>query len=157
ALQLDNITNNTSLALAIERISDGRVFLFPADAQQGNWLSWHDPQMKWKVKAGATTRDVTATDLLNPTAFYKGGHHPSHNATARGKGLELMQRTDELIAFIPVDRAVALTRNPKGSWQMPAGVLYRHLLDKCQGRVLRSDIGWADDSKKAAQRAVEKE
>jgi hypothetical protein len=39
ALQLDNMTNNTSLALAIERISDGKVFLFPADSQLGNWLS----------------------------------------------------------------------------------------------------------------------
>jgi hypothetical protein len=28
ALQLDSMTNNTSLALAIERISDGKVLLF---------------------------------------------------------------------------------------------------------------------------------
>ena len=45
ALQLDSATNNTSLALAIERIADGKVLLFPADAQQGNWLSWHDAAM----------------------------------------------------------------------------------------------------------------
>ena len=42
ALQLDSATNNTSLVLAIERIADGKVLLFPADAQEGNWLSWHD-------------------------------------------------------------------------------------------------------------------
>src|SRR5262249_48625429 len=65
-----------------------------------------------------------------------------HNATARGKGLELMRNENELTAFIPVDRAVALTRNPKDSWQMPARPLYRRLLEKCQGRVVRSDIGW---------------
>jgi hypothetical protein len=157
ALQLDSITNNTSLALAIERISDRRVFLLPADAQQGNWLSWHDAAMKWKVNDGQTTREVTAADLLKRTVFYKVGHHSSHNATARAKGLEMMQRKDELIAFIPVDRAVALGRNPQGSWKMPAFTLYRNLLDHCQGRVLRSDIGWADDSKNAAQPTVEKE
>jgi hypothetical protein len=56
-----------------------------------------------------------------------------------------------------VDRAVALTRNPKNSWKMPARPLYGRLLEKCQGRVLRSDLGWADDAKNAQNRAVEKE
>jgi hypothetical protein len=142
ALQLDSMTNNSSLALAIERVADGKVFLFPADAQQGNWLSWHSPELKFRTAAG-TTSTVTVTDLLARTVFYKVGHHASHNATARGKGLELMLKEDELTAFIPVDRAVALTRNPKNSWQMPARPLYRRLLEKCQGRVVRSDIGWA--------------
>jgi hypothetical protein len=144
ALQLDSLTNNTSLALAIERIADGKVLLFPADAQQGNWLSWHDPQIQWSVNdAAGQARQVTAADLLSRTVFYKVGHHASHNATARGKGLELMTREDELIAFIPVDRELALTRNPKGSWQMPARPLYLRLLQKCQGRVARADLGWA--------------
>lgn len=157
ALQLDNLTNNTSLALAIERISDRKVFLFPADAQEGNWLSWHDPSMKWQIKDGQANREVTATDLLNHTVFYKVGHHSSHNATAKKQGLELMDREDELVAFIPVYRAVALGRNPQGSWKMPARPLYLRLLQKCQGRVLRSDIGWADDSKNAKDRSVEQE
>ncbi len=144
ALQLDSLTNNTSLVLAIERIADGRVLLFPADAQQGNWLSWHEPQIHWMVPDSAgEIRTVTAADLLARTVFYKVGHHSSHNATARGKGLELMARKDELTAFIPVDRAIALTRHPKGSWQMPARPLYHRLLEKCQGRVARSDLGWA--------------
>ena len=144
ALQLDSMTNNSSLVLAIERIADGKVLLFPADAQQGNWLSWHVPEMKWTVPAaGGGTKTVTAADLLARTVFYKVGHHASHNATARGKGLELMQKQDELVAFIPVDRAIALGRNPKDSWQMPARPLYRELLKKCQGRVARSDTGWA--------------
>jgi hypothetical protein len=86
---------------------------------------------------------VTAADLLARTVFYKVGHHSSHNATARGKGLELMQQQSELVAFIPVDRAVALKRNPKDSWQMPARPLFLELLKKCQGRVARSDMGWA--------------
>jgi Metallo-beta-lactamase superfamily len=156
ALQLDAATNNTSLALAIERIADGKVFLFPADAQEGNWLSWHDPKMKWSVTEGHTKREVRAADLLARTVFYKVGHHASHNGTAKGKGLDLMQ-SPELIACIPVDRDVALGRNPKDSWQMPAFTLYGKLLEKCSGRVVRSDLGWADDAANAANKTVEKE
>lgn len=154
ALQLDNLTNNTSLVLAIERISDGKVLLFPADAQEGNWLSWHDAETKFTVRDG--TRK-TAEDLLNATVFYKVGHHGSHNATASRKGLELMTSHDELVAFIPVDRRVALGRNPKGSWRMPAPALYPQLLEKCQGRVVRADLGWADDAKNAADKVTEAE
>ena len=40
ALQLNSMTNNTSLVLAIELIEDGRVILMAADAQLGNWQSW---------------------------------------------------------------------------------------------------------------------
>ena len=158
ALQLDDLTNNTSLALAIERISDGTVLLFPADAQQGNWLSWHNPEMRWTVPtANSTPRQTTAAQLLNNAVFYKAGHHASHNGTAKNKGLELMEKADELVAFIPVDRAIALGRNPPGSWNMPAAPLYKALLDKCQGRVVRSDLGWADDAKNAKNKTVEKE
>jgi hypothetical protein len=157
ALQLDSMTNNTSLALAIERVSDGRVLLFPADAQQGNWLSWHDANMKWTYDSGEGIKEKTAAQLLAETVFYKVGHHSSHNGTAKGKGLELMHREDEMVAFIPVDRAVALKRNPKDSWQMPARPLYLHLLQQCQGRVARSDLGWADDAKNAQSKSVEKE
>jgi hypothetical protein len=157
ALQLDNATNNTSLVLAIERMSDGRVLLFPADAQQGNWLSWHDDSLKWVIKDGNARREVRAKDLLARTVFYKVGHHSSHNATAKAKGLELMDQEGELTSFIPVDRDVALGRNPPGSWKMPARKLYRRLLEKCQGRVVRSDLGWADDAQNAANKTVEKE
>ena len=157
ALQLDNITNNTSLALAIERVADGKVLLFPGDAQEGNWESWHDESMRWTVKDGSSSRSVRAADLLARTVFYKVGHHASHNATAKTKGLELMDEEHELVAFIPVDRAVALSRNPPGSWRMPAVALYRRLLEKCQGRVVRSDLGWADAAEKAANKSVERE
>lgn len=156
ALQLDSATNNTSLVLAIERVADGKVLLFPADAQEGNWVSWHDASNKWEVTGGAGAGTVTAADLLERTVFYKVGHHSSHNATAKASGLELMTTDDELTAFIPVDRAVALQRNPKGSWKMPAVPLYRRLLERCNGRVVRSDIGWAADAAGAANKKVEK-
>jgi hypothetical protein len=160
AIQLDSFTNNTSLAIAIERIADGKVLLFPGDAQEGNWLSWQKDAveqkdsagqkitLEWQVKSpDGQTSTVAAKDLLNRTVFYKVGHHSSHNATAKGKGLEMMTRESELTAFIPVDRQVALGRSPAGTWKMPARQLYRALLDKCQGRVVRSDIGWAANVK----------
>jgi hypothetical protein len=152
AIQLDSFTNNTSLAIAIERIADGKVLLFPGDAQEGNWLSWHDPSAKWQVvKPDGTTTTVVAKDLLGRTVFYKVGHHSSHNATAKGKGLEMMTSQSELTAFIPVDRQVALGRSPAGTWKMPARQLYRALLDKCQGRVVRSDVGWAVNVKQGTK------
>jgi hypothetical protein len=41
ALKLDSDTNNTSLVLAFD-LPDGTAMLFAADAQVGNWLSWHE-------------------------------------------------------------------------------------------------------------------
>src|SRR5207248_10959926 len=84
ALALDSATNNTSLAFAIELADTGKVLLFPADAQVGNWLSWHS--LRWEEDS----RTVTAADLLARTQFFKVGHHGSHNATLRAKGLEMM-------------------------------------------------------------------
>jgi hypothetical protein len=40
---------------------------------------------------------------------------------------------------------------------MPVAALYRRLLEECQGRVVRSDIGWADDAKNAQNKSVEQE
>ena len=128
ALQLDNYTNNTSLVLAVE--IDGKVLLFPGDAQLGSWMSWKS--LSFSVN-GST---VNAPDLLKRTVFYKVGHHSSHNATPKANGLELME-SNELTAFIPLDGAVA----KKKKWKMPAAHLYERLLEKAQGRVVRSDLG----------------
>jgi hypothetical protein len=148
ALQLDNRTNNTSLVLAFERIADGKVLLFPADAQRGNWESWSSPQeLSWTVTDGTgAEQTVTTTDLLKRTVFYKVGHHSSHNATAKANGLEKMEQ-NALVAFIPLDRKVAKAKR----WNtMPTRALYKRLMEKCNGRVVRSDIGWvrsgADDA-----------
>jgi hypothetical protein len=139
-LQLDNRTNNTSLVLAFERIADGKVLLFPADAQRGNWQSWSTPtELTWTVTDGAGAQQtVTTGDLLKRTVFYKVGHHSSHNATARENGLEKMEQ-NTLVAFIPLDRQVAQN---KGWNTMPTRALYKRLMEKCNGRVVRSDIGW---------------
>jgi hypothetical protein len=135
ALQLDSATNNTSLVLAIE-LGGEDVLLFVGDAQAGNWRSWE--KRTWKVKDGSgETREVTSTDLLRRTIFYKVGHHGSHNATLREKGLELM-KSDRLAAFIPVDTEVA--HDVKGWTHMPLPAIQKRLKDKC-AVVFQSDTG----------------
>ena len=140
ALALDGDTNNTSLALAFELGEDGPVLLFPADAQVGNWLSWDNvswPRDSKRPEDGA----VTAADLLRRTVLYKVGHHGSHNATLREKGLERMESPD-LVALIPVDQEMA----ERKKWSMPFGPLYERLKQKTRGRVLRVDEGRLDET-----------
>lgn len=129
ALDLDNATNNTSLAVAIELGPGGKVLLFPADAQVGNWLSWRD--QSWKDANG---RQVTVEDLFGRTVLYKVGHHSSHNATLRQRGLELMT-SDDLIAIVPLDKATAI----KKKWPMPWPKLQTALLAATKGRMLQVD------------------
>jgi hypothetical protein len=127
ALALDSATNNTSLVLAIE-LSGGDVLLFAADAQVGNWESWHD--LAWTIDG----KTVTGPDLLARTIFYKVGHHGSHNATLRENGLELM--TNLRIAAIPVDHAMAV----KKRWgNMPLPAILDALRKKTGGQVVRID------------------
>ncbi|MTW12282.1 MBL fold metallo-hydrolase [Pseudoduganella eburnea] len=129
ALNLDSHTNNTCLVLAFEFTDTGEVMLFPADAQVGNWLSWQD--LHWKV--GENT--VTGPDLLSRTVFYKVGHHGSHNATLRDKGLEQMT-SEDLVAFIPVNKGQAI----KNRWMgMPFNPLVARLKEKTFGRLLVAD------------------
>lgn len=137
ALNLDSDTNNTSLVLAIE-LGDpgsGKVLLFTADAQVGNWLSWGS--LSWNVQEpGKPAHTITSGDLLRRTVFYKVGHHGSHNATLRQQGLELMV-SDELVAMIPVDHNMAV----KKKWNMPFPELNARLVGKTEGRVIRIDTG----------------
>jgi hypothetical protein len=133
ALKLDEDTNNTSLVLAFELLESGNVLLFPGDAQVGSWLSWE--ALEWLDPTLSNRRIVTG-DLLERTVLYKVGHHGSHNATARGQGLERMARP-ELTALLPVYEEQA---HRKG-WEMPARALYQKLLEKTSGRILRMDRG----------------
>jgi hypothetical protein len=127
ALQLDSLTNNTSLALAIE-LPGGDVLLFAADAQVGNWLSWQ--ALEWEVDG----KKVTGPDLLKRAIFYKVGHHGSHNATLKDKGLEQMENLR--VAMIPVDKKMA---EKKGWNKMPLDEILAALHDKAKGVVLRVD------------------
>jgi hypothetical protein len=128
ALYLDEFTNNSSLALAIELVNSTKVLLFAADAQSGNWASWKD--VKWK-QAGVTT-----DGLLARTVFYKVGHHASHNATLVD-AFEQMSHPD-LVAFIPVHKKDPnITK--KNGWKMPAKNLFIKLKEKTGNRVLQMD------------------
>ena len=133
ALALDGDTNNTSLVFAIEDISSGKVLLFPADAQVGNWLSWKNYTWKSLDKKGNEI-SIDINDILARTVLYKVGHHGSHNATIKVEGLEKMIHP-ELIAMIPVNQVMA----KKKKWKMPASSLYKNLLDKTQGRTILLD------------------
>ena len=135
ALFLDSYTNNSSLVLAFELVKSGKVLLFAADAQTGNWLSWEN--IKWENTPG----NFSSNSLLQNTVLYKVGHHASHNATLV-KGLETMGHK-ELVAMIPVDKTDPnITK--KNGWKMPAKNLYKRLKEKTQFRVLRMDDGFAD-------------
>jgi len=143
ALNLAADTNNTSLVLAFEwgPAGKGRVLLFAADAQVGNWLSWRDQEYGGNGQ--------TADQILSRVLLYKVGHHGSHNATVRRDprdtspgdplgarfGLELM---DDIIALIPVDWDAAQKEMPD-PWRMPHEPLYRKLRERARRRVLRSD------------------
>lgn len=141
ALQLDSRTNNSSLVLAIEIVATGRVLIFAADAQVGNWKSWKDVEFPLPADAPAGTRPVTGADLLRRTIFYKVGHHGSRNATLSKDGLELMTSPD-LVAFIPTDEAMA----KKVRWSdIPATRLLAELRGKTSGRVIQSDRAWIQE------------
>ena len=129
ALQFDDHINNTSLALAFELKKNGPVLLFPGDAQVGHLLSWED--------APFPAGEPRANDLLARTVLYKVGHHGSHNATLKEKGLELMT-SPELVAMIPTDTKFA--KDKKG-WDMPAKAVKEALLRKAKGRVIAADVG----------------
>jgi hypothetical protein len=126
ALKLDADTNNTSLVLGIQ-LKDGRVLLFPGDAQVGNWESWHEQPLH---------DGRQAQELLASTVLYKVGHHGSHNATLAKLGLEMMT-SPELTALLPVDEDVA--HNKKGWTRMPFLPLLAELKKRCGGRILRAD------------------
>jgi beta-lactamase superfamily II metal-dependent hydrolase len=148
ALNIDSYTNNTCLALAIELINSGKVLLFPGDAQVGNWLSWEERSWKVKDQNGAT-RTVKSDDLLARTVFYKVGHHGSHNATLREKGLEKME-SPNLVAMIPVHRLTAKDQD----WLFPYPALWKRLKEKARGRVLLADSPGIDEIAQEAQAAL---
>src|SRR5262249_13242180 len=102
------------------------------DAQVGNWLSWQ------KLSWGTGDQAVKGPDLLARTVYYKVGHHGSHNATLKRKGLELMASKD-LSAFIPTNEKDA----KKVKWgQMPFKDILDELEQRTSGRVIRADDPW---------------
>jgi len=138
ALAMNSDTNNASLVLAFELGRNGKVLLFAADAQRGNWSSWSTAS--WKDVDGKT---ITSRELLSRTTLYKVGHHGSHNATLHGTtdsdyaNLEWFgQKGDEFLAMIPAVREWATT---KAHWDHPLKSIKDAVTQKARGRVLQTD------------------
>lgn len=135
ALRMGNFINNTCLVLAVELPKSKKVLLFAGDAQRGNWLSWH--KKTWPVNG----EQVTATELLGRTVFYKVGHHGSHNATLNRGGLQEMAQgefADQFVAMIPANQEWAETKNDP-PWRHPLKAILDALQKKAQGRVFVMD------------------
>jgi beta-lactamase superfamily II metal-dependent hydrolase len=113
AVALDKAVNGTSLMLILEIA--GTYLLFPGDAQWGTWNAvMADPE--WK-------------QMMKSVAFYKIGHHGSHNATPKDFVDEIMP--DGIFAM-----ASTLTR---AVWpDIPRIPLLTRLAEK-QVNVARSD------------------
>jgi beta-lactamase superfamily II metal-dependent hydrolase len=124
ALRVNSMTNNLSLALALEVEATGQVLLFPGDAEYGSWRSWQ--MIRW-AKTGMTTEK-----LLNKTVFYKVAHHMSHNGTAQRCGLEMMN-DPALSAMATLDYAVIA---PGWTGTMPNAAMTEELIRKTKGRLL---------------------
>jgi glyoxylase-like metal-dependent hydrolase (beta-lactamase superfamily II) len=139
ALRAGDYTNNVSLVLAFDIPGSEKMLLFPGDAQVGNWLSWHTIR-EWKFRETAMPADPPAPNdeqtlmenLLSRVAFYKVGHHGSHNATIKKGGLEAMTHKD-LVAYVPVSIPVA--QDLMGYCPMPFYPVIRALQVKTKGRV----------------------
>lgn len=132
ALKLDSDTNNTSLVLMFV-LPDKTNMVFAADAQVGNWESWHE-----QTYEGQSTKD-----LLRKTRLYKVGHHGSHNATLKENGLELMTHP-RLVAMVSTDELFAKEQGRQG-WLMPNPRVKSRLLSQTKGRLIRGDRNWGDD------------
>lgn len=128
ALRMNSLTNNLSLAVAIEFEESKKVMLFPGDAEFGSWESWH--QINW-ARQGTDGKHLTE-DLLNRTVFYKVAHHLSHNGTAQSLGLEMMTHPD-LAAMATLDFS-----NISSGWKstMPNRAILKELLQRTKGRLI---------------------
>jgi hypothetical protein len=143
ALRAGDYTNNVSLVLAFDVPDSDKMLLFPGDAQVGNWLSCHEIE-GWQLRGDARPANPPAANdqqtlmenLLGRVAFYKVGHHGSHNATLKDRGHELMNRPD-LGAYVPV--SVPVAQDLMGYCPMLFYPVMHALQRKTQGRVFLPD------------------
>jgi hypothetical protein len=147
ALAMGNDTNNASLVLAFELGKGGKVLLFAADAQRGNWASWAAKPFK---DGGA---EVHVRELLGRTVLYKTGHHGSHNATLTGNetskvpNLAWLGRGKYVGEFTAMITAVRKWANGKAGWDHPLKAIKTALMERCGGRVFQTDTDLAKMAK----------
>ena len=145
SLRMNSLTNNLSLALAIEIIHTGEVLLFPGDAEYGSWSSWHD--LTWDLDDQST---INAEDLLNKTILYKVAHHMSHNGTAQRLGLNMMTNK-KLTALAPLSYKKIF---PAWKNTMPNRFIFQELLEKTKGRIIMNSMAGMRHDQKPLQDAV---
>lgn len=139
ALDMNDQTNNSSLVLAFELGKGGKVLLFAADAQRGNWLSWA------RKDFNDNGTKVTARNLLARTVLYKVGHHGSHNATLNGQptdeytNLSWMAEGDYGHEFCAMITAVRKWAETQKGWDHPLKAIKDALIKKAGGRVFQTD------------------
>ncbi|MBL8823165.1 MAG: hypothetical protein JNJ77_11300 [Planctomycetia bacterium] len=144
ALAMNGDTNNASLVLAFELGKGGKVLLFAADAQRGNWLSWGNEDFSDDGNA------VSAKDLLGRTVLYKVGHHCSHNATINGRpdddfpNIGWMARGKFAQEFTAMITAVPKWAQTQKGWDHPRKEIKDALIKKASGRVLQTDTNLDD-------------
>jgi hypothetical protein len=144
ALDMNKYTNNSSLVLAFELSPGGKVLLFAADAQRGNWVSW--AKKDWKDG----DRKISARELLSRTVLYKVGHHGSHNATLNGTpsdehpNIAWMAQGDHGREFAAMITAVRKWAETQDGWDHPLKAIKDALLKKASGRVFQTDTDFDD-------------
>lgn len=147
ALAMGNDTNNASLVLAFELGKGGKVLLFAADAQRGNWASWAAKPFK------DGDAEVDVREVLGRTVLYKTGHHGSHNATLTGKetskvpNLAWLGRGKYAGEFTAMITAVRKWADGKAGWDHPLKAIKTALLERCGGRVFQTDTDLAKMTK----------
>lgn len=142
AIAVNTYTNNTSLVIAIEFEKSEKVLLFPADAQSGNWISWHSEEVSKALKKNG---GKVASELLKNTVFYKVGHHGSHNGTTSKSGLNKMTNPN-LVAMMPLVQN-KVPSQWGGSKNFPAKALYTELIKRTNGAIIRTDEGLITDKR----------
>jgi beta-lactamase superfamily II metal-dependent hydrolase len=114
AASIESSINGTSLMLIFE--VGGLFLFFPGDAQWGTW--------------NMVLKNPQARSLLGKVAFYKIGHHGSHNATPRSFIKDVMAAN--ALAAIPV---ASVARWPR----IPLDELVAEMTGQKQIRLVRSD------------------
>jgi hypothetical protein len=149
ALDMNSYTNNASLVLAFELSPGGKVLLFAADAQRGNWMSWAEQSFS------DGNRTVTTRDLLGRTVVYKVGHHGSHNATLNGTAaathpcLGWMGQGPAAKEFVAMITAVWPWAKTQKGWIHPLPAIKAALAEKASGRVFQTDTDFETMAAKA--------
>lgn len=137
ALQATGYINNLSLVLLIEY--NGRLLLFPGDAEKESWRTWAEV-----LEAYSGEHPKTLAGLFKGIHFYKGAHHGSVNGTVWAGAAEYLD--PRCLSFTPVEQY--------SNWAIPSAT-YSEKMGKMAGAVFGDDplkaVKGSDGSKPVAR------